>query len=160
MKMLRFALGVTRKGKIKNADIRGTVKVGQISKKVMESRLRWYGHVKRREDNYVGRRVLEIELPGKRKVGRPKRRFMNAGKKRVFWKLELLKKRCMTKEIGEGKSAVVTPGRIGSSRKKKNKRGVWTMGVLGRLFRILIGGGGLLGTQEYYSDSPTKLFPG
>ena len=84
MKMLRFALGVTRKGKIKNADIRGTVKVGQISKKVMESRWRWYGHVKRRDDNYVGRRVLEIELPGKRKVGRPKRRFMNAGKEGIL----------------------------------------------------------------------------
>ena len=45
-----------------------------------ESRLRWYGHVKRREDAYVGRRVLEMELPGKRKVGRPKRRFMDAVK--------------------------------------------------------------------------------
>ena len=36
--------------------------------------------MKRREDACVGRRVLEIELPGKRKVGRPKRRFMDAVK--------------------------------------------------------------------------------
>ena len=79
MKMLRFALGVTRKDRIKNEHVRGTVKVGQI-RKVRESRLRWYGHVKRREDAYVGRRVLEMELPGKRKVGRPKRRFMDAVK--------------------------------------------------------------------------------
>ena len=74
MKMLRFALGVTRKDRIKNEHIRGTVKVGQISRKVRESRLRWYGHVKSREDAYAGKRVLEMELPGKRKVGRPKRR--------------------------------------------------------------------------------------
>ena len=80
MKMLRFSLGVTRKDRIKNEHVRGTVKVGQISRKVRESRLRWYGHVKRREDAYVGRRVLEMELPGKRKVGRPKRRFMDAVK--------------------------------------------------------------------------------
>ena len=52
--------------------------MGQISKKVRESRLRWYGHVKRRENAYVGRRTLEIELPGKKKVERPKRRFMDA----------------------------------------------------------------------------------
>ena len=80
MKMLRFALGVTRKDRIKNEHVRGTVKVGQISRKVRESRLRWYGHVKRGEDAYVGRRVLEMELPGKMKVGRPKRRSMDAVK--------------------------------------------------------------------------------
>ena len=80
MKMLRFALGVTRKDRIRNEHVRGTVKVGPISKKVKKSRLRWYGHVKRREDAYVGRRVLEMELPGKRKVGKPKRRFMDAVK--------------------------------------------------------------------------------
>ena len=80
MKMLRLALGVPRKDRIKNEHVHGTVKVGQISRKVRESRLRWYEHVKRREDAYVGRRVLEMELPGKRKVGRPKRRFMDAVK--------------------------------------------------------------------------------
>ena len=80
MKMLRFSLGVTRKDRIKNEYIWGTVKVGQISKKVRKSRLRWYGHVKRREDAYVGRRMLEIDLPGKRKMGRSKRRFMDAVK--------------------------------------------------------------------------------
>ena len=78
--MLRFSLGVERKDKIKNEYIRETVKVGQISKKVRESRLRWYGHVKSREDAYAGRRMLEIELPRKRKVARPKRRFMDAVK--------------------------------------------------------------------------------
>jgi len=83
IKMFRFSLGVTRKDRIKIEYIWGTVKVGQISKKVRESRLQWYGHVKRREDAYVGRRMLEIELQGKRKVGRPKRRFMDAVKDRM-----------------------------------------------------------------------------
>ena len=36
--------------------------------------------MKRREIAYVGRRVLEIELPGKKKVGRLKRRVMDAVK--------------------------------------------------------------------------------
>ena len=33
-----------------NERIRGTTKVGEISKKVQESRLKWYGHVLRREE--------------------------------------------------------------------------------------------------------------
>ena len=39
-----------------------------------EARLRWFGHVKRRKDEYVGRRMLDMDLPGRRKRGRPKRR--------------------------------------------------------------------------------------
>ena len=35
--------------------------------------------------------------------------------------MDLLKKRCMTEEIGKGKSAVATPSRIWSSRKKNRK---------------------------------------
>ena len=39
---------------IRNERIRGTTKVGDMSMKVQESRLKWYGHVLRREDEYVG----------------------------------------------------------------------------------------------------------
>ena len=76
MKMLRFAMGVTRKVKIRNEYIRGTVKVERLGMKMSEDRLRWYGHAMRRDQEYVGRRVMEIELPGKRKRGRLKRRFL------------------------------------------------------------------------------------
>ena len=47
MKMLRFAIGVTRKDKIRSEYIRGTVKVEQLGMKMREGRLRWYGHVMR-----------------------------------------------------------------------------------------------------------------
>ena len=77
MKMLRFELGVTRLDKIRNNLIRGTLHVGPIGNKVREARLRWYGHVKRRDTDYVGQKVLNMELPGKRKRGRPKRRYMD-----------------------------------------------------------------------------------
>ena len=49
----------------RNERIRGTTKVGEMSKKVQESRLKWYGHVLRREDKYVGKRVVVMEVPGK-----------------------------------------------------------------------------------------------
>ena len=45
--------------------------------KVREARLRWVGHVQRRDSVY-GRRMLEMELPGRRRRGRPKRRFIDA----------------------------------------------------------------------------------
>ena len=77
MKMLRFAMGVTRKDKIRNEYIKGTVKVERLGMKMTEGRLRWYGHVMRRDKEYVGRKMIEMELLGKRKRGRPKRRFLN-----------------------------------------------------------------------------------
>ena len=60
-----------------------------------------------RRDAGVGRRVLEIESPGKRKVGRPNT------------KSELQKEMQMRKEMGGGKSAKVAPSKRGSSLHKK-----------------------------------------
>ena len=69
MKMLRFTMEVTRKNKIRNEYIRGTVKVERLRMKIRDGRLRWYGHVMRRDQEYVGRKMMEMELPGKRKRG-------------------------------------------------------------------------------------------
>ena len=44
--------------RISNEIIRGTAEVGEIPEKVQESRLKWYGHVLRREEEYVGTRVM------------------------------------------------------------------------------------------------------
>ncbi|KAK3556079.1 hypothetical protein QTP70_004372 [Hemibagrus guttatus] len=51
LKMLRFSLGVTRLDRIRNEYIRGTAHVGRLEDKVREARLRWFGHVQRRESN-------------------------------------------------------------------------------------------------------------
>ena len=77
MRMLRWMCGVTRRDKIRNEVIRGTSKVREISEisdKIQESRLRWYGHVMRRDEQYIGRRVMEMDIQGRRGRGRPKRR--------------------------------------------------------------------------------------
>ena len=39
---------------------------------------RWFRHVLRKDAGYIGRRRLTMELPGKMKRARPKRRFMDA----------------------------------------------------------------------------------
>ena len=70
--------GVAKLDRIRKERIRGTTKVGEISKKVHESRLKWYGHVLRREDEYVGKRLMGMEVPGKTMRGRPKRRWLDS----------------------------------------------------------------------------------
>ena len=67
MKMLRFAMGVTRKDMIRNEHIRSTIKLERLGMKMREGRLRWYGHVMRRDQEYVKRKIMEMELPEKKK---------------------------------------------------------------------------------------------
>ena len=77
LKMERWALGVTRKDKIRNKYVRGTAKIAKLGDKLRNARLRWYGHVKSREEDYVGKRMMEMAVPGRRKIGRPRRRWMD-----------------------------------------------------------------------------------
>ena len=53
MRMLRWMCGVTKLDKVRNERIRGTTKVGEITKKVQERRLKWHERVMRREENYL-----------------------------------------------------------------------------------------------------------
>ena len=80
LKMFRFSLGVTRMDKIRNEYVRWTSHVGRFGEKTRKARLRWYGHVRRKDNGYIERRTLRMELPGKRKRGRPKMRFMDVVK--------------------------------------------------------------------------------
>ena len=62
------------KDKVRNEYIWGTAKIRRIGEKLRGERLRWFGHVKRREESYIGRRMMKIEIPGKRTRGKPRRR--------------------------------------------------------------------------------------
>ena len=62
LKMLRFAMGVTRKDKIRNEYIMGTVKVERLGMKMREARLWWCEHVMRRDQEYVKRKMMKMEL--------------------------------------------------------------------------------------------------
>ena len=54
--------------------------------------VRWYGHVLRRDDGPVLRKVLEFEVKEKRKRGRPKK----------TWKMQVEKESCEECCFGEG----------------------------------------------------------
>ncbi|KAK3524837.1 hypothetical protein QTP86_007578 [Hemibagrus guttatus] len=75
LKMLSFSLGVTRLDRIRNEYIRGTAHVGRLGDKVREARLRWFGHVQRRVSEYIGRRMLDMELPGRRQKRKAKEEY-------------------------------------------------------------------------------------
>ncbi|KAK3510300.1 hypothetical protein QTP70_034009 [Hemibagrus guttatus] len=63
LKMLRFSLGVTRLDRIRNEYIRGTAHVGRLGDKVREARLRWFGHVQRRDSLSEDSEVLIVAPP-------------------------------------------------------------------------------------------------
>ena len=69
LKMLRCSQGVTRINKIRNGYIRRTTHMGQFGEKIREARLGWYGHVRRKDDWYIVRRMLRMALPGNKKGG-------------------------------------------------------------------------------------------
>ena len=64
----------TRIDRIRNGVISDLVKVAPIEDKMRETRLRWFGHVKRRGVDARVRRCETIDIPeGKRGRGRPKK---------------------------------------------------------------------------------------
>ena len=74
MRMVRWMCGFTRLDRMRNEVIRGLAEVAPIEEKMRESRLRWFGHVKRRSVAAPVRRCEKINPPGgKRGRGRPKK---------------------------------------------------------------------------------------
>ena len=37
--------------------------------KVSDGRLRWFGHLQRRIIEHIGRRMIKMDLPGRRQIG-------------------------------------------------------------------------------------------
>ena len=67
LKMCRWACGHTLRDHVKKDDIRERLKVENITERCMEERLRWFGHVKRRYQEYVGIKTLGMVPPGRRR---------------------------------------------------------------------------------------------
>ena len=81
LKMLRFPLGVTIMYKIKNEYIRGTAQVGKFGEKTREARLRWYGHLRRKYDGYIGRKDAEYGVARKEETGKAKKEVYVCGER-------------------------------------------------------------------------------
>jgi len=57
MRIIRWMCGFTRLDRIRNVAIREGVGVAPLEEKLRETRLRWFGHIKRRSVNALVRRL-------------------------------------------------------------------------------------------------------
>ena len=80
LKMLRFSLGVTRMDKIRNEYIRGTAQVGKFGEKPREARLRWYGHLRRKDYGYW-EKDAEDGVARKEETGKAKKAVYGCGER-------------------------------------------------------------------------------
>lgn len=80
MRVLRTIKGVTRRDKIRNTTIREELRVTSLMEEIERTKLRWYGHVMRMDDNCKAKKYLMWKPEGKRPVGRPRKRWIDGVK--------------------------------------------------------------------------------
>ena len=75
MRMLRWIQRVSLREHLTNEEIRDRAGVVSIIQKVEESRMRWFGHVARMEEEEVVKKAVKEEVIGKRSRGRQRTRW-------------------------------------------------------------------------------------
>ena len=83
MRMLRWIQGVSLREHNRNEEIRAAATVRPIATHLMQKRLRWYGHVSRRDDSHMTRTVLDMVVEGVRPRGSPKLRCMDTTRRDI-----------------------------------------------------------------------------
>ena len=74
MRMIRWICGHTRLDRIRNEVIRDKIGVTFIEEKIGEARLRWFGHIRRRNMDASVKRCERIDRPEyKKSRSRPKK---------------------------------------------------------------------------------------
>ena len=77
MRMLRWARGKTRLDHVRNVDIWKEAHMYPMAEFLREKRLRWFGHVQRRDKDDATRKILQMTVDGKRNRGRLKLRCLS-----------------------------------------------------------------------------------
>ena len=67
--MLRWIRGKTRKDHVRNQVIQEDAKVCQMSTLLIQKILNWHGHIRRREEDNLSRKMMDMVVPEKRRKG-------------------------------------------------------------------------------------------
>ena len=107
----------TRRDTVKNEKVRALLGVRRIEEKLKRDRLRWYGHVQRREENDITRKVQRIEVKGQRGGGRPELRWADVLKKDLK-DLDLKPETAMNGEHWRSKTHYGDPKELGQTQRQ------------------------------------------
>ena len=84
MRMLRMMLGVTLKDRLRNEDVRRRTTVTTSMITIVEgSKLRWYGHLLRKDEEEIVRQLWEEPIKGRRSRGRQLKRWKDGLRERL-----------------------------------------------------------------------------
>ena len=72
MRMLRWMAGVSRSERRRSEGVRREFRLDSIADVICRSRLRWFGHVMRREPTHATRVAYAVEVEGRMPRGRPR----------------------------------------------------------------------------------------
>jgi hypothetical protein len=67
-KFLRVITGKAKRDRIRNAHIRGQLRMEDIQNQIKANRLQWFGHVKRMDEPRIPKRILEKKMSGNRNL--------------------------------------------------------------------------------------------
>jgi len=75
MRIVRIINGVTIMDKIRNVKLCDNLGIKPLNTIIKNSQIRWYGHIRRREDSHPTQLALNYKVEGKRPTGRPRKRW-------------------------------------------------------------------------------------
>ncbi|XP_070045256.1 uncharacterized protein LOC142163875 [Nicotiana tabacum] len=107
MTLMRWMCGLTRKDRIRNEVIRDKVDVAPVEDKLQESRLRWFGHVKRRDTDSLVRRCERLTIEGQRRGRERSKKYWGEVIRQDMILLQLTKDMTLDREVWRSRIRVV-----------------------------------------------------
>jgi len=80
MSKIRWMCGVKLNKRKKSEELRHPLGLEPVSFMIKKGRLRWFGHVERKDDNDWVKRCITLEVVGNRQRGRPKKTWWDCVK--------------------------------------------------------------------------------
>ena len=79
--MLRYMSRLRWQARITNEEVKRKYGVENLEHRLRKTRLKWFGHVKRRDENSILRRAIEVKVEGRRPVGWSKKNVISISNK-------------------------------------------------------------------------------